>query len=90
MTFNDLTLHAMLHLNDAKNQEMSLFSLHQTMKGITAEKLQPAIVRGWITTRVGTKKKAADSGGTIVGLTDAGAAQLRRLCSLADAISPIQ
>lgn len=90
MIFNDLTLHAMLHLNDSKNQEMSMFSLHQTIKYITAEQLQPAIERGWITTRTGTKKHAAASGGTIVELTEAGAAHLRRLGDISNAIPPIQ
>lgn len=90
MNFNDITLHVMIHLNDAKNHEMSLHSLHQAIKGITAEHIEPAIARGWITPRTGTKKRAGAVGGTIFGLTEAGEAQLRRMCHSADSVPPIQ
>lgn len=84
MNFNDITLHIMLHLNDAKKRECSVFSLHQAVKCFTADKLEPAILRGWITTRAGTKKLARENGGTMVELTDDGERWLRELCSLSD------
>lgn len=84
MNFNDITLHIMLHLNDAKNRECSVFSLHQAVKTFTAARLEPAIARGWITTREGTKKSAGENGGTMVELTDNGERWLRELCSLSD------
>jgi predicted transcriptional regulator len=74
--FNDQSLHIMIHLSGTTSRP--IIFLCNAIKSFTKSMLEPLVERGWATLR------PSASGDSIVEITDAGEAWLRKVCDISN------